>query len=93
MQDHEKTLLTLIVIGALIGVSKLLVSTEPLSFRLLFGRAVLGSATSLIAGVVLLQIPEISPLALLGIASALGIMGSTVIEHYLIKTINKWGIK
>lgn len=91
MQEHEKTLLTLIVIGGLIGMSKLLVSTEKLTFRVILGRTILGSASSLIAGLVLLQIPDISPLALLGIGSALGILGSTFIEEYLKKNSKKWG--
>jgi len=91
MQDHEKTLLTLLAIGCLIGFSKLLVSDEPLSIRLLFGRTILGGATSLIAGVVLLQLPEINPLALVGIAASLGILGSTFIEQYLKKLTKKWG--
>lgn len=91
MQEHEKTLLTLIVIGGLIGMSKLLVSTEKLTFRVIVGRTILGSASSLIAGLVLLQIPDISPLALLGIGSALGILGSTFIEEYLKKNSKKWG--
>lgn len=71
--------------------SKLLVSNEPLSVRLIIGRTILGMATSLIAGAVLLQIPDISPLALIGIACGLGILGSTFIEEYLRKNMNKWG--
>ena len=71
--------------------SRLLVSKEPLSARLVIGRTILGSATSLIAGVVLLQMPDISPLALVGLASALGILGSTFIEEYLKKNVDKWG--
>ena len=91
MQDHEKTFLTLIVVGGLIGMSKLLVSQEKLTFRVIVGRTILGSASSLIAGLILLQIPDISELALIGIASALGILGSTFIEEYLKKNANKWG--
>jgi len=91
MQEHDKSILMLIVIGGLIGMSKLLVSKEPLSVRLLIGRTILGSATSLIAGVVILQIPNVSPLALIGLASSLGILGSTFIEEYLKKNANKWG--
>ena len=71
--------------------SKLLVSSEPLSVRLIIGRTILGSATSVIAGAVLLQVPDINPLALLGIACAFGSLGSTFIEEYLKKNINKWG--
>ena len=91
MQEHEKSILMIILIGGLNGMSRLLVSKEPLSARLVIGRTILGSATSLIAGVVLLQIPDISPLALVGLASALGILGSTFIEEYLKKNVDKWG--
>ena len=91
MHDHEKTFLTLIFIGGLIGMSKLLVSNEKITIRVLVGRNILGSASSLIAGLVLLQIPDISKLALIGIASALGILGSTFIEEYLKNNAKKWG--
>lgn len=91
MQEHEKSILMIIFIGGLIGMSRLLVSKEMLSARLVIGRTILGSATSLIAGVVLLQMPDISPLALVGLASALGILGSTFIEEYLKKNVDKWG--
>lgn len=91
MQEHDKSILMLIVIGGLIGMSKLLVSKEPLSVRLLIGRTILGSATSLIAGVVILQIPNVSPLSLIGLASALGILGSTFIEEYLKNRVKNLG--
>lgn len=83
MQEHEKTFLELIVMGALIGIAKLLVSSEQLTFRVIVGRALLGSATSMVAGIVLLQIPNLDPLALLGIGSAFGIVGSQYIEILL----------
>ena len=91
MQEHEKTLLTLIAIGGLIGMSRLLVSNEPLSWRMIVGRTILGSATSTIAGIVLIQFPDLSPVALVAIACALGILESTFIEEYLKKNANKWG--
>lgn len=83
MQEHEKTILELIIMGALIGIAKLLVSSEQLTFRVVFGSALLGSATSMVAGIALLQIPNLDPLALLGIGSALGIVGSQYIEILL----------
>lgn len=83
MQEHEKTFLDLIIMGALIGIAKLLVSSEQLTFRVIVGRALLGSATSMVAGIALLQIPNLDPLALLGIGSALGIVGSQYIEILL----------
>lgn len=93
MQEHERNLLLLIVIGAAIGFAKLLVSDEKLTWRLAIGRTILGSATSTIAGAVVLQIPNINPLALLAIASALGILGSTFIENWLKSQSMKWGGK
>lgn len=85
MQEHEKTILELIIMGALIAVAKLLVSRDELTPRLIMGRAILGSATSMIAGVALVQIPNLDPIALLGIGSALGIVGSQYIELLLRK--------
>ncbi|SMG01076.1 phage holin family protein [Burkholderia singularis] len=83
MQEHEKTILELIVMGAAIGIAKVFVGDEQLTFRLVVGRAMLGSATSMIAGVALLQIPDLPPMALLGLGSALGIVGSQYLEVLL----------
>lgn len=83
MHDHEKSLILLLVMGAIIGLGKLLASSEPITWRLAIGRTILGSATATVAGVVLLSIPDISPLALIAIGSALGIAGSQVIESYV----------
>ena len=93
MQDHEKNLLLLIAIGAAIGFAKLLVSDEKLTWRLTIGRTILGAATSTIAGAIILQIPDINPLALISLSSALGIMGSTFIESWLKRQANTWSIK
>lgn len=43
MQEHEKNLLLLIVIGACTGFAKLLVSDEKLTWRLTIGRTILGA--------------------------------------------------
>ncbi|WP_289332355.1 holin [Acinetobacter baumannii] len=91
MQEHEKTLMTLLIVGGLIGMGRLLVSNEPLSWRMIIGRTILGSAVSTVAGLILIQFPDISPVSLVGVACALGILGSTYIEEYLKKNINKWG--
>ena len=89
MEQYEKNGLTLLVIGALIGLGKLLASSEELTWRLAIGRTVLGAGTSLIAGVVVLRIPDADPLALIGIACMLGIAGSTFIEAWIKRKISK----
>ena len=48
MQEHDKTLYTLAIIGALIGIGKLLVSDERLTLHLVLGRMILGVGVSLI---------------------------------------------
>ncbi|MDI5035939.1 phage holin family protein, partial [Salmonella enterica subsp. enterica serovar Montevideo] len=44
----------------------------PFSARLVLGRVIVGSALSVAAGVALYFVPDIHPLALAGIGSALG---------------------
>lgn len=83
MQEHEKGLLYLLLIGAAIGIGKLLTSSDVLTPRLIIGRAILGSGTSMIAGVALMQFPAMPLPALVGIGSGLGIMGAQFIEAWL----------
>lgn len=91
MQEPEKTFWELTIMGALIGVAKLLTSSEQITVRVVIGRALLGSATSLVAGVLLIRIPNIDPLALLGAGSALGIVGQQFLEKWLRQRLNKLG--
>jgi len=83
MQEHEKGLVYLLALGALIAVGKLLSGNEVLTARLIVGRALLGSATSTVAGVVLVQFPSLPLPALIGIGSALGIIGAQYLEAWL----------
>lgn len=89
MQEHDKTVIWLLLMGAIIGVGKLLAGSEPITWRLVIGRMILGSATTTVAGVVLLSIPDIPPIALLAIGSALGIAGSQVIESYVKRRVGE----
>lgn len=75
MQDHEKKILTLALIGAAIAIGKVLSSSEPLTLRLFIGRIILGAGVSMIAGAALVQFPDLSPVAINGIGAALGIAG------------------
>lgn len=85
MDESVKNFLTLVLLGSMIALGKLLQSDEELTLRLIVGRTLLGAATSLIAGVALLQIPDMDPLALIGIGSALGIAGQQTVEAWLKK--------
>lgn len=81
--EWARPLAGLMGMGALIAVAKLLVSSEQITFRVVVGRAILGAATSTMAGLVLIQVPNIPPLALIAIGSALGIVGSQYVEKAL----------
>lgn len=87
MGEDTKAIWLLILTGGMIALGKLLAGDEKLTVRLAVGRIILGSATSLVAGMLLLQIPHISPLALLGTGSALGIAGAQVVESMM----RRWG--
>lgn len=89
MRDELQAFWLLLITGAAIALGKLLAGDEKITLRLAAGRIILGSATSLVAGMLLLQIPDISPLALLGTGSALGIAGAQVVESMM----RKWGGK
>ena len=85
MQEYEKGFIALALMGALIALGKMLNSDEPITLRLVLGRVIVGSALSLAAGVALYFVPDIHPLALAGIGSALGILGVNGVEAWLRK--------
>jgi len=83
MQEPEKGVLYLLIIGAALGIGKLLVGPERLTMRLILGRAILGSGASMVAGVALLQFPAMPLPVLVGIGSGLGILGAQFMELWL----------
>ena len=93
----ETYVLYLIAIGVVVSIGKSLIKEEMDSFRVIIGKAIVTGATSLIAGSLLLFFSNLSPIAVLGIASAfatLGVEGSIkLIKDFTIKHINKTGDK
>ena len=85
MQEYEKGFIALALMGALIALGKMLNSDEPITLRLVLRRVIVGSALSLAARVALYFVPDIHPLALAGIGSALGILGLNGVEAWLRK--------
>ncbi len=83
MQEHEKSFYTLITIGLLVALGKLLTSDDVITPRLFFGRLILGGLVSVVAGAALFQIPNASPLAINGLGTVLAIAGYQVVEIYL----------
>ncbi|HEY3982675.1 phage holin family protein [Cedecea sp.] len=85
MQEYEKWGVSLAILGALIALGKMLDSGEPVTVRLVAGRVIVGSALALMAGSVLYLRPDTHPLAIVGLASALGITGHSLVEAWLKK--------
>lgn len=83
MQDHEKTLMQLLLLGGIIALGKVLASNEKITPRLIAGRVILGSAISVAAGAALVQFPDMSPLAVNGVGAGLGILGYQFCEMWL----------
>lgn len=80
MTNEEKGVLSLFIIGALIVVGKVLSGGEPITPRLFIGRMLLGGFVSMVAGVVLVQFPDLPLTAVCGIGSMLGIAGYQIVE-------------
>lgn len=85
MKAYLENLTVLGIIGALIATGKILAAGQPVTWKLFAGRVILGSGVSLTAGALLLWWPGLSPLAVAGIGSALGIAGYQLIEAWLQK--------
>ena len=68
---------------------KVLAGGEPITPRLFIGRMLLGGFVSMVSGVVLVQFPEINPVAIYGIAAMLGIAGYQVVEIFIQRRLSK----
>ena len=88
MQEHTKTVIYLAIIGALIALGKLLQSMHPLSWRLVIGRMITGSAVSTVAGLALIHIPNVPFAAVMALGSALGIVGAEFLEAWMKKFVD-----
>ncbi|MCA6972125.1 phage holin family protein [Pectobacterium carotovorum] len=89
MNEPDKSILSLFLIGALIVVGKVLAGGEPVTLRLFIGRVLLGGFVSMVAGVALVQFPNLSPVAINGIGAALGIAGYQAIELMIKSQLDK----
>lgn len=91
MQEHDRNIVWLILLGIAIALGKLLSGSDPLSWRLVTGRSLLGAATTMIAGAAVMQIPDLPLIAILGIGSALGVGGAQVVEKIILGWSQKGG--
>ncbi|MEC5345077.1 phage holin family protein [Brenneria populi] len=90
MIENDKSIISLFIIGMLIAVGKVLTGGEAITIRLFVGRILLGGFVSMVAGVALVQFPDLSPVAINGIGAALGIAGYQAVELFIQRKGSKW---
>lgn len=90
MDEYDSTLISLVIVGAFIALGKMLVANEIITLRLFIGKIILGSAVSVVAGALLILWPGIDSVAVMGIGSALGIVGYQLVEIWLRKRGNQF---
>jgi len=78
-------------VGVLIGIGKLMSSGEPLSPRLVIGRAISTGGIAVAAGAILVWVPGLSLLGQIGVAAALASLGTSGLERLFARLIG--GIK
>ncbi len=83
MQEHERTIITLGVLGALAAAGRVLAGAEPVTLRLFVGRTLLGSSLGVSAAALLVRFPDLDPLAIAGAGAAMGIAGYQIVEIFL----------
>lgn len=86
MQDKVsplEALLGMTLTGVVIGLGQLLGSAERLTWRIILGRALSSAGLSLVAGISLLQIPEMPLIPLIGLSALLASLGTSALEKFL----------
>ena len=89
MTNDESLLMKIGVVGFMLGIAKLLAGDEALTWRKVIGRSLLGTGSSLIAGLIMIPHPKAPQIVVVGAAALLGILGQSVIEWVVITFIEK----
>ncbi|WP_018868270.1 MULTISPECIES: hypothetical protein [unclassified Thioalkalivibrio] len=66
--------------GLIIGLGQVLASEEKITPRIIIGRALSSMGLALVAGIVLIQIPDIHILALIGLSALIASLGTSALE-------------
>lgn len=93
MQEHERTIITLGILGGIAAASRVLAGAEPITLRLFVGRTLLGSALGVSAAALLVRYPNLDPLAIAGAGTAMGIAGYQIVEIFLRHMCRRLGEK
>jgi len=83
VEKHEQTFWSAVVLASAIGIGQLLSSKEPLTWRLITGRAICSGGIGAVSGLALLAFPEMDFYTYLGFAAALSSLGTSAVEKLL----------
>jgi hypothetical protein len=89
MNPETKLAVTLATLGAVVGIGKLLASTEKITARVVMARAIISGALGLCAAAASLMFPDISQNATIGVACVLSSLGSSAVERIFQKWLAK----
>lgn len=87
-QDAQ-LLVSLGVVGVIVGIAKMLVSNEPIKARHAIGRAILSGALGVAAAAAVIFMPGLSFVAQVGIACVISSLGASAIESAFQKWLKK----
>lgn len=88
IQPHDNPegfMAVLAAIGAAVGLGKLLGSSDPLTPRLVLGRAITSAGIGCAAGAITLMVPNADPLVMYGVAAGLSSLGTSALEAFFRK--------
>jgi len=89
MPSELKLAGTLAGVGVVVALAKMLVSTEPLTWRIVIGRAILSGALGLAAGAIVIFIPEVTFLGQVALACILTSLGESALSPLFNHLIRK----
>lgn len=88
--SHQEGLLFwLATIGAVVGLGKLLVSSEPLTWRKAVGHGIVSAGLAASATLILIPLPDVPAPVLLGLAAFVSSLGASTITMLLQKHIER----
>lgn len=76
MNQHDQTLAGIVAVGVAVALGKLMLAAEPITWRALLGRSLVGGTTALVAGVALAMFTDWPPAAIYGVASMCAHLGA-----------------
>lgn len=88
IHDNPEGFLAILAgIGAAIGIGKLMAADEPITVRLVIGRALTSAGIGAAAGAIIYIVPNAHPVLLYGVAAALASLGTSTLEYIIKKRL------